>query len=291
MDALPFRLALDAVLPARAPSAGEGTLNYGFRLRLPDGPAIDYDDPLLAAFGAQVDDLIVGDHEALQLDVFDPGRRLVLVSEPYGPDVAGEVGVWDAEEVRRVGTLADDLESTVLAALDQGLPLEALVLREERTAADDRRGAIELLVFSPLMMQIGAPPTPRLERPSRRVRQRLVLFVGETGDLRWWDPAAGSGPVDLDDLPMSVELSDAFGDLQRAYESFATRSVAAGAEDGFEQMERIFARQALDGEARRLWMRARLELGRRYDVGFHGPEMQHPIWTPSEDEDDDDIEF
>ena len=177
MDALPLRLALDALLPARAPSTGEGTLAYGFRLRLPDGPAIDYGDPLLSALGAHVDDLIVGDHEALQLDAFDPGRRLVLVSEPYGPDVAGEVGVWDADEIRRVGTLADDLESIALAALGQRFPLDALVVREERTVADDRRRGLELLVFSPLMIPVGAAPPPRLGRPSRQVRQRLVLFV------------------------------------------------------------------------------------------------------------------
>ena len=56
-------------------------------------------------------------------------------------------------------------------------------------------------------------------------------------------------------------------------------------------MERMFARQGLLAEAHRLRLRARVELGLRFVVGFLGPEMDEPMWTPAgeevEEEDDE----
>lgn len=75
------------MLPSRFPRAGGSTVGYGYRLRLPNGPAVEDDDPLLKAFGAAVEWLEYdADDEQLQLDVFDPGRRLRLTGEPLGEE-------------------------------------------------------------------------------------------------------------------------------------------------------------------------------------------------------------
>ena len=224
----------------------------------------------------------------LQLDAFDPRRRLTVRLEHGAIEAADEVGIWDADGIRRLGGLAGDVEELTSASLAHGLPLEALALSEERDVQDDRRSNLQVLIYSPTLVALDTSAQPVLERPVRPTRQRLVLLVDEAGDLRWWDPAGDNGPLEACDLPMSHELTGAFEELQRGFAEFATDD--DDAPSGFERMERMFARQGLLSEAHRLWLRARVELGLRYVVGFLGPEMDEPIWTPAyevEEEDDE----
>jgi hypothetical protein len=90
---LPLRLSLDPILPSRAPANGESALGYGYQLRIPDGPALEDDDPLLSAFGARIEYVAVDDQEALQLDVFEPGRPLTLLGEMRVSSLEADVGV------------------------------------------------------------------------------------------------------------------------------------------------------------------------------------------------------
>ena len=286
MTSLPLRLALEPVLPARFPRDGEPTLEYGYRLRLPDGPAVECDDPLLRAFAAAVERFAPEDdeedEEPLQPEAFDPGRSLRLTRDP---DDDG-VDVLDAEDVLYAGTLRGDTGAFARAAIEAGLPMEALALSERRAIRDDRRWELELLVFSPALVTVE-PPAVAFTRPARAVRPRLVLFADDPADLRWWDPAAAGGPVDVDSLPFSSDLAARFAALREKY--------AAHADDGLEGdigcIVHSHARRSLDDEARRLWHRARVELSRRYTVGYLGPGMRRPIWSTEREEDDDAIPF
>jgi hypothetical protein len=122
MPPLPLRLALEPVLPSRTPTCGD-CFEYGLRLRLPDGPVLERDDPLLAAFGARVESLESDgeSEEALQDSAFDPGCFVRLVAEPFDPQDPHALGVWDAEEVRHAGTLPDGAAAVVSAGAEVGL--------------------------------------------------------------------------------------------------------------------------------------------------------------------------
>jgi hypothetical protein len=281
-----LQLALAPLLPARTPPYGCTTLSYGYRLRLADGPALEADDPLLSVFAARSTCVLVRDHEVLQLDAFDPGRRLTLLLEQGAIEPVDEVGVWDAERIRRLGSLNGEVDALMSAGLAHGLPLEALSLHEMRDVHDDRRSSLQILIYSPAMVAVDVSAPQLLERPVRPTRRRLVLLADETGGLRWWDPAGDNGPVEACELPMSQELAGAFERLDREFVAFA----AEAAHDDASAFERVWARQGLLAEAHRLWLRARVELGLRYVVGFLGPEMDEPIWSPQEVEAEDDEE-
>lgn len=55
-------------------------------------------------------------------------------------------------------------------------------------------------------------------------------------------------------------------------------------------MELDWDRNSFTGQAVSLWQRVRAELGRDYAVGFLGPGMDRPVWSPAElgDEHEDD---
>ncbi len=281
MANVPLSLALEPVLASRAPRAGGSTMGHGYRLRLPNGPAVEDDDPLLRAFGAAVDWLEHDDDEPLQLDVFDPGRSLRLAGEPFGE----EASILDAEGIRCAGTIGGDAGAVACAALEHGLPIEALALWEQREVADDRRCALRLVVYSPALVEVSHR-SATYSRPARPTRRRVVLFADSAGDLRWWDPAANGGPIDVDELPLSVELATAFVNLRAEYAGL----VEANTQEGFARLDHNWTREALEEDARALWLRARSELGRRFSVGYLGPDMQRPIWQP-ETEEDDEIPF
>ena len=282
MANVPLSLALEPVLPSRVPRGGGSTLGHGYRLRLPNGPAVEDDDPLLKAFGAAVDWLEHDDDEPLQLDVFDPGRSLRLTGEPLGDEAC----VLDAEGIRCAGTIGGDAGAIACAALEHGLPIEALALCEQRDITEDRRCGLRLLVFSPALVELDGC-TAEYRRPKRPTRRTLVLFADATGDLRWWDPTASGGPVDVQDLPFSVELATAFADLRESY----AEMVGAKVDEGFDRLEHNWTREALEQDARALWLRARIELGRRFAVGYLGPGMQRPVWSAESAEGDDEIPF
>ena len=283
-----LQLALDPVLPIRAPGSGEKTLGSGYRLRLAGGAALGDDDPLLGVFGAEVSWVTIEEAEVLQSESFDPGRQLRLLAEPlteYGSD---EAGVRDPDDVRQAGTLRGDIGLKVCAALEHGLPMSAVSVWEERTLLDHRRARLKVLVYSPALVDV-APAPPPVERSSRGSRRRLVLHAGRGGDLRWWDSTATGGPVGVDELPISEDLAAGFESLCSDYLA-ASRQTVSSADDGFDRLERSWTLEALEAEARELWARARQELGRGHVVGFFGAGMTKPIWTPGEDEDEDEDE-
>src|SRR4051794_32115589 len=134
---LPLVLTLSPVLPLRAPEPGVSTETFGYRLRLPGGPAVAGDDLLLVALGALVVELVAPpeDREALQDDAFAPGRRLALLEEGVDEDGDPVVGVWDADGVRRAGHLHFRTAAVVSAAAEAGLAVEAVSLPGGRTRA------------------------------------------------------------------------------------------------------------------------------------------------------------
>jgi hypothetical protein len=272
MANVPLSLALEPLLPSRVPIAGCSTLGYGYKLRLPDGPAIEDDDPLLRAYGAAVDwlEFDEGDDEPLQLACFDPGRALRL-----GP-LPGEVAVLDAEGIRCAGAVVGEAGAVACAALEHGLEVEALALSEQREVGDDRRCGLQLLMFSPAFVEVQGRSVPHV-RPALTGRRRLVLFADE---LRWWDPSASGGPVDVYALGLSAELAGAFARLREEYAALAGASVG----DVGDLLERKWTGEALDEQARSLWLRARRELGRQYAVGYLGPGMERPIWSAEADD-------
>ena len=276
----PLRLALVPILPSRTPSAGD-CFEYGFGLRLPGGPYLEQSDPLFAAYGAGIHWLESGDDhdEALQHEAFDPGRSVQLLAEPFDPEEPGARGVWDAEGLRQASTLPAHAGELVSAAVESGLEQRGLVLVENRAAADDRRERLCLLVYSPALVRVRIPANPRVERPARPARPRLVLVADEAGEVRWWDPSGSAGPLEASDVGLSPALR---AELERLRDRFA--ELAGEGEDrrGFERVELDWEREALNAKARELWERARRELGRRYAIGFLGSGMRRPVWSPSE---------
>src|SRR4051794_24080971 len=276
---VPLRLTLEPLTPTRTPSP-HGNFEYIAALRLPDGPLVRTDDPLLAAYGAVVASIDPEDDvESLQGPEFDPGRRVRLEREL---DVNDEpiIGVWDAEGVRHAGHLFDDDPdvATVLAAAEHGLAPEGVVLIEHRSAGEDRRVAALLFVFSPALVAVELPPGLPVERPARTTRRRVVLLA-DRGDVRFWDPSGKSGPMEPQELPISPELATELKKLRKEYRKLARE---AGGEPGFERMVLGWVTEQLDERAAALWHQVRTELGRRYAVGFLGPGMRRPVWSPAE---------
>src|SRR3954467_14351298 len=92
---VPLRLTLEPLTPTRTPSA-HGNFEYIAALRLPNGPLVRTDDPLLAAYGAVVASIDPGgDCESLQGREFDPGRPVRLERDLAVNDEP-IMGVWDA---------------------------------------------------------------------------------------------------------------------------------------------------------------------------------------------------
>ena len=178
MDFARLRLTLEPTLPSRTPTSGSAQRGHGFLLRLVDGPAVEHDDPLLRAFAAEVVQLYVGaDEEALQHECFDPGRLVRLEPEPFKPHDPDAVGVWDPEGLRKAGELPGNTDAAVTAALEQGLPMEALVLWEERERLDRRRTGLTLLVHSPAFVAVEGLDDLVYSPPPVAGRPRLVLFA------------------------------------------------------------------------------------------------------------------
>lgn len=275
-------LALDPILPMRAPGPGERALTLGYRLRLQDGPSLLIDDPLLLAFGACTVALHADDEELLQHEAFTPGRELVPRPEPDSHD---EVAIWDAEEIRRPGTLTTSYEHAARAALDHGLPLRAVALQELRDVVDESRVGLRVLLFSPAFVTI-APASPLPARPARPPRPRLVLLADGTADVRWWDPSGAAGPLRAEEVPVSEELAERLAALRRGF---------AQLHDAPPERSNPFSRglrmRELEAEAIQLWRRARSELGRDFVVGFMGPGMNAPRWDPRIPADDDPCPF
>ena len=280
----PLVLSLDPILPLRAPQPGAVLVSSGFRLRLPHGPAVAAGDPLLSAFGARVVGLEVDvdDSEALQDDVFAPGRALTLLEEGVDEDGDPVVGVWDAAGTRRAGHLDFRAAAEVAAATDAGLAVGAVVLTEDRLRVDDRRCGLEVLVHAPAFVEVETGVAAAVASPVTRpphVRERVVLVADGSSEPRWWDPSGRGGPMDLGQVPLSSELLADLERLSAEYAALDDADVTGSAADGFE---RQLYRSSLDARMRGLWQRARAELGRSYAIGLLGPGMTSPAWSPGE---------
>ena len=287
---LPLRLTLHPLLPTRT-TGHNSWFEHGFQLRLPGGPLIDRTDPLLSAYGARVTTVAVhvDDDEQLQDDAFDPGSVVRLVPEA-GDDGEPEVGVWDRDELRRGGSLLDRPAAVVDAALEFGLEQTAIVLTEDREADGDRRSSLDLFVFHPAFVEVDTEAALGFTRPARVQLPRLVLVADGKGDVRWWDPSASCGPIAADALPMSAELRRELQGLRAGFEELADGASEAR---GFDRIDVSIERSVLNERAQAVWKRARVELGRRFAVGFLGPGMERPVWSLGEldDEDVDEIPF
>lgn len=284
----PLRLILHPLLSTRT-TGHNSWFEYGFQLRLPDGPLLDRSDPLLGAYGARVATIAVhaDDDEQLQDPAFDPGSVVRLVPD-VGDEGEFELGVWDGDELRRAGSLLDRAAEVVEAAIGFGLEQMAVVLTEDREAYDDRRSGLDLFVFSPAFVQVDMGPASSFARPPMRSRPRLVLVADGKGEVRWWDPSASTGPVAADGLPMSAELRR---DLVGLRESFGELVEDAAEARGFDRIDVSIERSVLNEQAQALWKRARVELGRRFAVGFLGAGMERPVWSPGELADEDEVPF
>ena len=229
--------------------------------------------------GLEVD---VDDSEALQDDVFAPGRALTLLEEGVDEDGDPVVGVWDAAGTRRAGHLDFRAAAEVAAATDAGLAVGAVVLTEDRLRVDDRRCGLEVLVHAPAFVEVetgvAAAVAPHVTRP-RHVRERVVLVADGSSEPRWWDPSGRGGPMDLGQVPLSSELLADLERLSAEYAALDDADVTGSAADGFE---RQLYRSSLDARMRGLWQRARAELGRSYAIGLLGPGMTSPAWSPGE---------
>ena len=273
-----LRLALEPIVPLRSPVGTQRSLEYGYRLRLPRGPLLTAEDPLLAAHGAAVARLWSPEQhrEALQDPRFEPGSALCLFHDTGDQDDPHCVRVLDAAGILEAGELTGGADELAAAGLDNGLGTRAIALSESRLVAEQRRVGLEVLVFAPGLVSVGREPRSRFMRPERPGRTRVVLYADGTPDVRWWDPAGAGGPADLLDLPVSEELAAELSALRDGYARLAAPN------DDDEMCFETWEREALDERARALWRRARFELGRRYVVGFLGPDMRRPVWSPGE---------
>jgi len=286
---LPLRFTLQPILPQRTPGrADERVFVYGFRLRMPDGMLVAAEDPLLEALGAEVVTVSASSvhGEALQGESVGPGRSLVTVVEPPDEDGEAVVGLWDQEGTRCAGLLPWRTAGRVAAAVGQGLEVRAVALSERRTVLDDRRQALDVLVSVAANVTVDHDPQVAVLRPRRETRRRVVLFADESGDVRWWDAAADAGPAEVGEFPVSQELRRELKKLRKAYSKL--QKAQDEQLNGFQMVEGDWQRAALAERGIRIWRRARRELAREFVVGYLGPGMEAPAWSPKELSDDSD---
>src|SRR4051812_2122704 len=121
------------MLPRRTPRRdGERRFEYGFDLRIPDGPLIADGDPLLEATGAEVVTVHTTKalEEAFQDDSVGPGRTLTPACEPPDDDGDPVIGIWDEEGTRCVGLLPWECAARVAAAIEHKVGVELFALSE-----------------------------------------------------------------------------------------------------------------------------------------------------------------
>lgn len=277
-------LHLAPIAPSRRPPSGGLHVQCGYRLQLPDGYAVEEDDPLLACFGIvlpRVDS--DGCEEALQHDDAAPGARLLVLASI--DDDEDEVSVWSADGIRLMGVLAGGEGEQVAAATQVGVPLQAVVLYEWADRRTGRRTAIDVLVAPAASVRLHVPDGTPL-RPERRERRRLVLIADGRADLALWDPAGGHGPLDAGELCLSGALHERLAALR---ERLAARDDAA-VPGGLDALVASWEDEAIEHEARTVWRRLRAELGRGCEVGYIGPGMAQALWDVEAEADEEDDE-
>lgn len=280
-------LAFEPLLPLRAPEDGDDLVRHGYRLRIRGGPALADDDSLLRAHGVSVATVLLMDRGLCESEALAPGCRLAL-SPVYDPDDTEAVELLDREGRLRFGELLHGPVGMIRAGLDHGLELDVRSLAEWRSPDDGERRRLDVVVSPRALVSLEEPPPLIVEPPVvSRVRKALVLVVDGQLEPKWWDPEGRAGPLELSRLPGSEELRSELGRLSEDWQR--ARSAREEVDSGFEILEAGWAYDEVVADAKRLWLRARRELGRRYRIGFRGPDMDAPVWSPPER--DDDIEF
>jgi hypothetical protein len=280
-------LHLAPIAPSRRSPSGGQAIQCGYRLQLPDGYAIEENDPLLACFGIVIPRVASsGCEEALQHADAAPGARLLVL--PSIDDADDEASVWSADGVRLMGVLQGCDGEQVAAAAEFGVPLCAVVLDEWCDARTGRRTAIDVLVAPAAAVRLHVPDGTPL-RPERRERRRLVLIADGRADLALWDPAGGHGPLDAGDLCLSRALHERLAALRRRLAARDDATVPGG----LDGLVASWEDEALEHEARTVWRRLRAELGRRCEVGYIGPGMVQAVWDLEDlaDEEDEELAF
>jgi hypothetical protein len=279
-----LKLGFQPITPLRTPPRGEAYVRHGYRLRLPGGPVLNEDDPLLAACGATLTTILEDVDEATTVadDRFAPGTRLALEPEDDLDEGPG-VGLWDPGRSVRLASIPGATGRRATAALELGIELLAVIVSELRSKRHGTRVGVQILVAPSALVHLGripahpAPPAPHA--------RRLVLIVDE--DLRWWDPDASAGPSEIGDVPVAHDLATDLSEIRQRWQEVRERPVPT---DPMETWEIDFARDEVLSEARRLWVRARREMAGECRVGWLEPGMKAPRWTPREDDDEGDWE-
>jgi hypothetical protein len=147
--------------------SGEELHGLGYSLLDEHDRIFAWDDPLLAASGAEVVKVAGTSHRGseLQDDAFAPGSPLLLRAEPDNRYDKNAVGVWDARGHVQVGYVPRERSHQLARRLGRGERLDVLSLWEWRDAHGKRCG-LRLLVC-PLGL-LAEQPTPLAEPPARR---------------------------------------------------------------------------------------------------------------------------
>lgn len=272
------RLTLKAepILPLRPRDSAPSDVDRGFALRIPGGPRLGLDDPLLAGAGIRTFKWTSQDREAaFQHPAFSPGASLLLA---LVPDLSDDTHLL---AVRAIGVSAQldvadwcDAEP-VVAMLRTGLSMGAIALAETVSYPDEIRVSLTVLVYPQGLV------TVRMHDPAGSarltVRPRVVLVADGKSPLGWWDPVGDLGPADLRALPISAELAEGLELQELAIASVHQAGRPKPARKALQRRQQQF----LDGH-RPLYVKARRELGHAYTVGFLGRGMQAPIWSLGE---------
>ena len=196
---------------------------------------------------------------------------MTLAPEGHDDDGDAIVGVWDRDGTRCAGHLRLTSAARVAGLIELGLAVRSLVLSEERTLGDGRRTVLHVLVYLPATVEVEIdarepfPPGDRSAFADRAVRRRVRPHPG-------LGSGAGTGPASIEDLPVSSELKADLAKLRAQARDPRERELFGPG----------FVRRLVEQRSVELWQRTRRELGRSHAVGYLGPTMDHPVWSPDE---------
>jgi hypothetical protein len=209
--------------------------------------------------------------------VFSPGRELTLIVDRDSDATVG-IGLWDADQIWCAGRIDSESAAVVLAAQSYGLALQAVALDEVRSAQDGMRTSLRAVIYSERFASLRYKRATRYMAPE--LRERILLIVNSDLEVLWWDSEAANGPASLDQLGASEKLLDAHEALERTARKLRRKRAESGGRYVRYELRRRAER--FERQAEQLWLLARTELAGRYIVGYLGPSMTDPIWTPED---------
>jgi hypothetical protein len=266
-------------------------IERGFNLRIPKGPLLFAGDPLLKAASLcvfeipaihdqsfelhAVDELLpLGqiDDMVFQHAAFAPGNRIRPVLVPDLEDGTNLVAIRDYQDDFPLVTLPWSLGEPYAALLGNGLSVQGCVIGETISMPDGKRIAIRIAVYPDAFISVSAPRLPGVALSKRL--PRVILVADGQNPPGWWDAPVrpgdapvGSGPTNLEDIPISATL---IADIRRQ---------AHAPEDESDRSKGRKGRRGGDTTWQELWQRVSEELVNRFTVGFLGLGMTEPVWT------------